>query len=169
LPYGIFESYDEQYVLQSYLEIFLFIFWTEETALDFNGLHTWSKAIPALAAEDKSRAARLFNQDPKTLEELRQQFYSFVNMPLQSICTSGKFFGGEWLSHCGALDGHKYICLDKFYDDVQSGKCLIYSFGIANDWSFEEAMAQLGCTVRAFDPTIDGQSKPENDLVSVLM
>ncbi len=137
--------------------------------MDFNALHAWSKAIPALVAEDKMRTEQLFDKRANTEQDLKDQFYSVVNMPLQSVCTSGKFFGGQWLGYCGALDGHKYICLDKFYDDVQSGKCLIYSFGIANDWSFEEAMAQLGCTVRAFDPTIDGQSKPKNDLVSVLM
>ena len=114
------------------------------------------------------RTEQLFDKRANTEQDLKDQFYSVVNMPLQSVCTSGKFFGGEWLGHCGALDGHKYICLDKFYDDVQKGKCLIYSFGIANDWSFEEAMMNLGCVVRAFDPTIDGRSKPENDLVSLV-
>jgi hypothetical protein len=78
----------------------------------------------------------------------------------------GKFFGGYWLSHCGALDGHKFVCLDKFFKDVAKGECLIYSFGIANDWTFEEGMSRLGCAVRAFDPTIDGTSKPKTDLVS---
>lgn len=89
-------------------------------------------------------------------------------MPLQSVCTVGKFFGGVWLGGCGAIDGNKYVCLDKLHKDVLNNQCLIYSFGIANDWSFEEAMAQLGCTVRAFDPTIDGSAKPKTDLVRFL-
>jgi hypothetical protein len=31
----------------------------------------------------------------------------------------------------------------------------IFSFGLADDWSFEEVMADMGCTVRAFDPTVE--------------
>jgi len=77
----------------------------------------------------------------------------------------GKFFGGQWLSRCGGLDGNKYVCLDDLYNDVQNGKCLIYSFGIFADWTFEEAMANLGCTIRAFDPTTKESTKPKNDLV----
>jgi hypothetical protein len=87
-------------------------------------------------------------------------------MPLQSFCTVGKLFGGQWMGGCGAVDGNKFVCLDKLYGDVMSGRCLIYSFGIAGDWTFEESMAQLGCTVRAFDPTINGEGKPASDLVS---
>ena len=86
-------------------------------------------------------------------------------MPLQSVCNVGKFFGGQWLDGCGGMDGHKFVCLDKLYADVQSGNCLIYSFGIADDWTFEEAMAELGCTIRAFDPTIDGSTKPDYNQV----
>ena len=86
-------------------------------------------------------------------------------MPLQSVCTVGKFFGGGWMGGCGALDGNKYVCLDQFYEDVLTGNCLIYSFGIAGDWTFEEAMADIGCIIRAFDPTIDGDSKPASNLV----
>ena len=29
----------------------------------------------------------------------------------------------------------------------------MYPFGLADDWSFEEAMAKMGCKVLAFDPT----------------
>ena len=32
--------------------------------------------------------------------------------------------------------------------------CLVYSFGLSNDISFEESMARRGCQVQAFDPTI---------------
>ena len=42
---------------------------------------------------------------------------------------------------------------------VQAGNCLIYSFGIENDWSFEDTMGELGCKVRAFDPTIDAPAQ----------
>ncbi len=118
-----------------------------------------------MTTEDTSRTNRLLKQNPTTLAEARDRFYSIMNMPLQSVCTVGKFFGGNWLSHCGAFDGNKYVCLDDFYGNVKDGNCLIYSFGVAGDWTFEEAMAGLGCTVRAFDPTIDGKQKPQNDLV----
>ncbi len=135
---------------------------------DFNDLQKWSQSIPTLVSEDINRTKKLFKPTKNlSLPQLRDQFYSFANMPLQSVCTVGKFFGGQWLGQCGAFDGHKFVCLDKFHGDVIHGTCLIYSFGIAGDWSFEEAMADLGCTVRAFDPTIDGKSKPASDLVNI--
>jgi len=64
--------------------------------------------------------------------------------------------------------GHKFVCLDKLYNDAKNGDCLIYSFGIVHvddEWTFEEAMSDLGCTVRAFDPTIDGSNKPKSKKV----
>ena len=128
-------------------------------------LSSWSRSIPALVSEDKRRTENLLESNEKNVEKLQKKFYSFMSMPLQSVCSVGKFFGGQWIDSCGALDGHKYVCLDKLYANIQSGECLIYSFGIANDWSFEEAMAQLGCTVRAFDPTIDGSRKAKTDKV----
>ena len=138
----------------------------DQDATNFNDIHRWSKSIPALEQEDKKRLEKLMaKKHNSSLDELRDQLYSVGSMPLQTFCTVGKYFGGYWLSHCGALDGNKYVCLDKLFYDVQNGECLIYSFGIANDWTFETAMAQLGCTVRTFDPTIDGKSKPETNLV----
>ena len=47
----------------------------------------------------------------------------------------------------GATDGEKFICLDNLIHDIKKEECLVYSFGIANDWTFEESMASLGCTV----------------------
>jgi hypothetical protein len=77
----------------------------------------------------------------------------------------GKFFGGRWFSLGGCIDGNKFVCLDRLYHHIQNGNCLIYSFGISDDWTFEEAMANLGCTVRTFDPTIDGSKKPITEKV----
>ena len=31
--------------------------------------------------------------------------------------------------------------------------CLVYSFGIANQWEFDDTMADRGCEVHSFDPT----------------
>ena len=46
--------------------------------------------------------------------------------------------------------------IDQWKKAIDENKCLIYSFGIANDWTFEEILADMGCTVRTFDPTING-------------
>ena len=56
----------------------------------------------------------------------------------------------QWLSGSGlwvksAFDGHKFVCADDFGDDGE--KCLVYSFGLSDDTSFEEAMAEAGCEV----------------------
>jgi len=58
------------------------------------------------------------------------------------------------------IDGVKKICLDTLYKSVVNQTCLVYSFGLSDDWSFEEVMANFGCKVRSFDPTIQG---PPND------
>ena len=34
-----------------------------------------------------------------------------------------------------------------------SAPCLVYSFGIANQWEFDDSMADRGCEVHSFDPT----------------
>ena len=151
----------------SSLLMFSFIKATKSTiqmkGVDFNALGAWSKSIPALKLEDQKRTDTLFRNS--TSEGIRSQFYGIFSMPLQSVCTVGKFFGGNWMGGCGALDGNKYVCLDQLYEDVQTGNCLIYSFGIAGDWTFENAMADLGCTIRAFDPTTNEKTKPATSLV----
>lgn len=52
-----------------------------------------------------------------------------------------------------APDGQKAVCLDQVISPVY-GKCLVYSFGIKNLWSFDEDMAQFGCQVYSFDPSM---------------
>ncbi len=98
---------------------------------DFNKIRQWLETVPALTAQDADRTKKFLTPlDNPSLVEIRRQFYSIVNMPLQNVCTVGKFFGGIWMDNHGCLDGHKYVCMDKFYGDIISGNCLIYSFGI---------------------------------------
>ena len=56
-----------------------------------------------------------------------------------------KRIGGKWKSGKKLnkqVDGDKFICLDKIINS--NSQCLIYSFGIANDWSFEDQMDKFG-------------------------
>jgi len=50
-------------------------------------------------------------------------------------------------------DGMWYVCFD---EEVQlhPGSCVVYSFGIGDDFSFDEKMADYGCNVFAFDPSM---------------
>ena len=91
--------------------------------------------------------------------ETRHQFYKILSQPLQTVCSISKKIGGEWLGAkggCAWYDGAKFVCLDKWKRTIDKNQCLVYSFGIATDWSFEEILADMGCTVRTFDPTVDG-------------
>ena len=52
------------------------------------------------------------------------------------------------------VDGDYFVCMDSIL--VKKDKpCIIYTFGIANDWSFEDGMDYLGCEIHAHDPTVD--------------
>ena len=82
-------------------------------------------------------------------------FQSFVLFPHQSFCKEMKRFGGYYRKDCKWLDGEKFICMDDIIKDVTNGECLVYSFGIKNDWSFEDAMGELGCKVYAFDGSVN--------------
>ena len=46
---------------------------------------------------------------------------------------------GGWWNY--AWDGHKFVCEDDFKEEEP---CLVYTFGVATDISFEEAMATKG-------------------------
>ena len=56
---------------------------------------------------------------------------------------------------CHAMDGQKYVCMDDLMMDVKNQECVVYSFGISSEYTFEEMMASFGCKVYAYDPTID--------------
>lgn len=49
--------------------------------------------------------------------------------------------------------GNWFLCQDEPYKVKEP--CLVYSFGIGNDFSFDDAMAKLGCEVHSFDPSMN--------------
>jgi len=86
------------------------------------------------------------NRDAKFL------FFQILASPMQSFCRVLKRFGGVWQGI--QVDGDKFVCLDNL---LAKDKCIIYSFGISNEWSFEDLMDSIGfgCKIFAYDHTID--------------
>ena len=69
-----------------------------------------------------------------------------------------KRIGGFWLDYQKAgfniqVDGDKFICMDRI--SLEDSSCIIYSFGVNHDWTFEDHMDHLGCSIYAYDHTID--------------
>ncbi|XP_025085904.1 uncharacterized protein LOC112559135 isoform X1 [Pomacea canaliculata] len=48
--------------------------------------------------------------------------------------------------------GNWPVCFDK--NLIPQSNCLVYSFGIDYDFRFDDAMANIGCTVYSFDPSM---------------
>ena len=69
-------------------------------------------------------------------------------------CRLSQDFGGVLKEDPSAYDGQKAICLDPAVVP-RPGSCLVYSFGISNEWSFDETMEDYGCEVFSFDPSMD--------------
>lgn len=45
--------------------------------------------------------------------------------------------------------GGWYVCMDP----IPKEKCVIYSYGLGADWSFDNAAEKFGCEVHGFDPS----------------
>ncbi|KAK3888326.1 hypothetical protein Pcinc_007616 [Petrolisthes cinctipes] len=73
-------------------------------------------------------------------------------------CANKTQLGGIMVSYRQSirpfLDGDKWICYEpSLAPDPKD--CLVYSFGIGNEWSFDDAMDKYGCQVYSFDPTMN--------------
>ncbi|XP_042868130.1 uncharacterized protein LOC122250661 [Penaeus japonicus] len=76
-----------------------------------------------------------------------RQILTTVEMP----CGNTTTFGGP---PRGKKGSSKNVCLDAKFG-ITPGSCVVFSFGINHDWSFEDEMAEFGCKVFAYDPTMD--------------
>ena len=86
------------------------------------------------------------NVEAKNSSQLNEILSKSVTRPVQAGCNKMVRLGtGTWHMHV-AWDGHKYVCEDDFTDEEE--ECLVYTFGINWDISFEEAMASQGMVVR---------------------
>ena len=54
------------------------------------------------------------------------------------------------------------VCVDKRLRlAMAAGHCLVYGIGVANDWTFERSLAERGCEVHLFDPTVKHAARPD--------
>ena len=79
------------------------------------------------------------------LNKIKALHYPLVRLSLSPQMRSGSL---------PYTDGHKYVCVDAEFSLHTSAACLVYSFGISIDWSFDWDLEAFGCSVLAFDPTI---------------
>ena len=78
--------------------------------------------------------------------EAKELFFKILAFPLQGFCRVLKRFGGRWITREAGtrqVDGDKFVCLDKMLRRDPGEQCIIYSFGIADDWSFEDQISTL--------------------------
>ncbi|XP_045118049.1 uncharacterized protein LOC123508393 [Portunus trituberculatus] len=68
-------------------------------------------------------------------------------------CDYKMMLGGRLLGKSSKMDGDKWVCMDKQFN-ISPRNCLIFSFGVGADWSFEDE-AEKNWAVFAFDPTIN--------------
>ncbi|XP_059083146.1 uncharacterized protein LOC131880505 isoform X2 [Tigriopus californicus] len=75
--------------------------------------------------------------------------FTYAETRAELFRASNPSYGGKRYGR-KCWDGVKYFCLD----DLPESGCLIYSFGISRDTSFETQMVSLNCTVYGYDHTI---------------
>ena len=129
----------------------------DTTKTNLEEVAKWANSLKAIKDQDQKRSqvlksflAEIWPNDRK----IRQTFYEFLSQPMQTVCSIPKKIGGNWLQQCGWFDGEKHVCMDNLKSAIDKNECLVYSFGLGSHWEFEMTMAEMGCTVRAFDPTV---------------
>jgi hypothetical protein len=80
-----------------------------------------------------------------------EQYFLWTN---QSSCQLSHAFGGKIMQNPSGIAGQKSVCIDSRIAPIPS-QCLVYSFGISNEWSFDEQMELYGCEVYSFDPSME--------------
>lgn len=108
----------------------------------------WSK----LSANTNQKSTQTyFEQYMQDSCQLYFEFGGRVHKGVNNV--SGQLLGG--------IDGQKAVCLDAGVAPPP-GFCVVYSFGISDDWSFDKAMEAYGCDVYSFDPSVNDQTKPNS-------
>ena len=110
--------------------------------------------INSLRAFDHPTIKQAF-KSKKDTDYVNNFLQEFIQSPQVGYCKEIKRFGGYYVSNCKYTDGQKFVCMDDLLKDLENNECLIYSFGVKDDWTFEDIMDSFGCTIYAFDASVD--------------
>ncbi len=91
----------------------------------------------------------MLNSDSLKNSQLKQYFL-WTN---HSSCKLSHDIGGKMMKNPSGIAGQKSVCIDPMVAPNPS-HCLVYSFGINFEWSFDEQMELYGCEVYSFDPSM---------------
>ena len=79
---------------------------------------------------------------------------SMARRPANSSLSSGDSASAD-ISPVTGYDGHYAVCLDPIaVAPSPDQNCVVYSFGIKNEWSYDDAFDKFGCQVHSFDPAM---------------
>lgn len=110
-----------------------------------------TKSLPGLELPSKEFLCSL------TVPQL-EFIYAWYFSNIQTLCGRLKRYGN-------LEDGGWDACLDK--DLILKDNCLVYSFGISFDFSFDDEIAEhYGCAVHSFDPSMNTLSYKRSARVS---
>ncbi|XP_068756257.1 probable methyltransferase-like protein 24 [Montipora capricornis] len=103
-----------------------------------------------------SQRAFTYVEEPPVENESKRLFRALSTQG--AVCTDLRRIGGLPTGPHGAPrpfgpDGMWYVCFDEEVH-LKPGSCVVYSFGTGDDFSFDEQMANFGCEVYAFDPSM---------------
>ena len=133
---------------------------------------TWANELPILKSQDQGIIAHMRDLSQQneanpllSEDDFIDHFQRIIALPLQTVCNVGKWVSlRRWHPECGSTDGERYLCMDNFHNDILNDKCLIYSFGIGDNYEFEESLGSVGCVVHAYDPTVNLPSSPTKNV-----
>lgn len=101
--------------------------------------------------------------EEKFLTSNQSEYYRDINYFEKGTVGSCRLyfeFGGRVLrtenittNITAGVDGQKAVCLDPGLAPPPTF-CVVYSFGVSDEWSFEVAMSAYDCDVYVFDPSV---------------
>lgn len=134
-----------------FLQIFYFFFAALVSMSDQN---LKSKAICSDSPQSLGEPGNVKSSNSARMLSVQEiiQYFFVTNSSSCKLSVDFGFSLGKSETFGMAPDGFKSVCLDLGIRPTFNN-CLVYSFGVRDDWSFEEEMEKYGCDVYAFDPT----------------
>jgi hypothetical protein len=139
----------------------LFLFAVTLAVLVVFVMHSpFRQQVPYLLTQPAVEASAAGHHHQHQLAELMspEQVFDYLHWTNCATCKMAMDFGLSIArsANPGGVahpDGQKSVCLDQFIAPVFRN-CFVYSFGINNYWTFDDDMAEFGCHVYAFDPSM---------------